>query len=953
MKNAFTRISYLTAIVTVLLAQGPLPGRLPVAQAAGSINLTTLGAAYIQSFNTLASSGTSSSLPVGWWFSESGTNANDLYTAGNGSLNTGDTYSFGATGASDRALGGLQSGALIPTTGAQFTNNTGETFSSLEVSYTGEQWRMGYAGRADRLDFQYSLDATSLTSGTWTDVNSLDFSSPTTAGTVGTLDGNLSGNRTTITYTITGLSIADGVSFWIRFSDFNATNADDGLAVDDFSITPGNIDFAPTVSDTIPANAATLLDLAGNITITFSEAVNVTAAAFNISCAPSGAHTFALSDGPATFTLDPSINFVGADSCTVTINAADVTDQDVFDPPDTMAANYTFTFTVADICAQPFTHIPAIQGSGDTVTTTAVQTTQGVVVGDYEGASPALGGFYIQDPAGDGDPATSDGIFIYNGSNNSVNMGDLVSVTGSPVEYNNQGEINATSIVKCGTGAVMPTDVTLPFESAAFPERYEGMLVRLPQPLVIAEYYNYDRYGEIVLARPLNGETRPFTGTAVETPGTAANARTLANSLSRIILDDANNAQNPAVLRHPNGQPFSLANRFRGGDTLQNTVGILGDATATAGRYRIFPTGPATYTAANPRPASSAPVGGAIRVAAMNTLNFFVTADYPTGNANDNKCGPANNVECRGWDSDQPLEFERQRVKLLSALSGLNADVIGLNELENSTGVEPLDSIVSGLAGYASINTGVIGTDAIKVGLIYRTAVVAPVGKTAVLQTSEFLTGGDTTDRNRPALAQTFEVVANGPSKGQRFIVVISHLKSKGSACDTPDAGDGQGNCNAVRTNAARLLVDWLATDPTGTGDPDILLLGDYNSYAMEDPITAIKQGADDISGTADDFTNLIEKYRGKYAYSYTFDGQVGYLDHALASASMLNYVTGAADWHINSDEPGVLDYDTSFKPDEQDVLYEPNAYRTSDHDPVIVGISFTSYRIHLPSIMK
>jgi hypothetical protein len=112
----------------------------------------------------------------------------------------------------------------------------------------------------------------------------------------------------------------------------------------------------------------------------------------------------------------------------------------------------------------------------------------------------------------------------------------------------------------------------------------------------------------------------------------------------------------------------------------------------------------------------------------MNTLNFFVTADYPTGNPLDNQCGPANNVECRGWDSDQVDEFTRQRTKLIVALSGLNADVIGLNELENSTGVEPLDSIVSGMPGYAYINTGTIGTDAIKVGMIYRSAVVTPVG---------------------------------------------------------------------------------------------------------------------------------------------------------------------------------------------------------------------------------
>ena len=359
--------------------------------------------------------------------------------------------------------------------------------------------------------------------------------------------------------------------------------------------------------------------------------------------------------------------------------------------------------------------------------------------------------------------------------------------------------------------------------------------------LVIAEYFNYDRFGEIVLAQPLAGETRPFTGTAIDEPGAAANARTAANALSRITLDDAQSAQNPTLLRHPNGLPFSLSNLFRGGDTVQNAIGVLGYDFSL---YRIVPTGPADYTAANPRPAAPEPVGGTVRVAAMNTLNFFVTADYPTGDPLDNKCGPLNNVECRGWDSDQPDEFTRQRDKLLAALSGLDADVIGLNELENSTGVEPLASIVSGLPGYAYIATGTIGTDAIKVGMIYRPAVVTPGRGLSNCSTSavdpRFI---DT--KSRPSLAQTFQVNATGA----RFTVVVNHLKSKGSACDDvgdPDLGDGQGNCSQTRRAAAEALVDWLATDPTGSGDPDFIIMGDLNSYAQEDTIDEIKAGSDD-----------------------------------------------------------------------------------------------------------
>ena len=149
--------------------------------------------------------------------------------------------------------------------------------------------------------------------------------------------------------------------------------------------------------------------------------------------------------------------------------------------------------------------------------------------------------------------------------------------------------------------------------------------------------------------------------------------------------------------------------------------------------------------------------------------------------------------------------------------------------------------------------------------------------------------------------------------------------------------------------------MDWLATDPTGSGDPDFIIMGDLNSYAQEDTIDEIKAGSDDTVGTGDDFTNLIAHFQEDlvnkiYAYSYTFDGQAGYLDHALANASLLPQITGA-DWHISSDEPDVLDYDTSFKPPAQDALYEPNAYRTSDHDPVVVGLNLVNYPPELDDI--
>ncbi|HEX5149450.1 MAG TPA: ExeM/NucH family extracellular endonuclease [Candidatus Limnocylindrales bacterium] len=720
-------------------------------------------------------------------------------------------------------------------------------------------------------------------------------------------------------------------------------------------------DAAPSVTSTTPANGATGVSLNSNLSITFSEPVTVSATAVSISCASTGIHAVSITGGPLTFIVDPTVDFGANELCAVVVSASQVSDQDLNDPPDAMNSSRSFNFTTGaplDPCTQPYTPIYSIQGSGPAAAITGAVTTAGVVVGDFDGpTSTGLQGFYLQDPSGDGDAATSDGIFVYTGNATVVAAGDVVRVTGFARERFDQTTINGsdsnssatTQIVSCGTGAsVDPVDVTLPVATTTSLESYEGMLVRFPQTLVISEYFRYDQFGEIVLALPLDGEDRPFTGTAIDEPGAAANARALANSLRRITLDDGLGVSNPPTLRHPNGDPFSLTNRFRGGDTVANTVGVLGFDFSV---YRIEPTGPADYTSVNPRPDAPEAVGGTLRAAAMNTLNFFITPDYPSGDARDNKCGPANTLECRGADFIEPLEFSRQRDKLLAALAGLDGDIIGLNEIENSTGVEPLldptSGIVAGLNAmpgvgpYAAIDTGVIGTDAIRVGLIYRTDKVAPVGPFKILDSLVDPRFIDT--RSRPVLAQTFEELATGA----RITVAVNHFKSKGSSCadiGDPDALDGQGNCNLTRKAAAQALVDWLATDPTGSGDRDYLILGDLNSYAQEDPVDAVRAGADDSPGTADDFTNLIAKYQGTYAHSYVFDGQAGYLDYALASPTLVGQVTGAADWHIDSDEPDVVDYDTSFKPPAQEALYEANAYRASDHDPVVVGLDLLGF---------
>jgi hypothetical protein len=198
--------------------------------------LSSFGSTYTQDFNTLAISGTSSAVPVGWAFLEIGTGANTVYTAGTGSSLTGDTYSYGATSSAERAFGGLRSATVVPTVGASFKNTTGGVIGSLTIVYKGEQWRLGALNRTDRWDFQYSTNATALNNGTYIDFNPLDFTAPVQGPTVGALNGDVAPNFTVVNSVLSGLSLANNATIWIRWNDFDATGSDDGLSVDSFSV---------------------------------------------------------------------------------------------------------------------------------------------------------------------------------------------------------------------------------------------------------------------------------------------------------------------------------------------------------------------------------------------------------------------------------------------------------------------------------------------------------------------------------------------------------------------------------------------------------------------------------------------------------------------------------------------------------------------------------------------
>lgn len=902
--------------------------------------MTTLGATLTEEFDGLANTGNgntwTNNITITGFFSNRAT-----YNAGTGSSNAGALYSFGTAGEPERALGSVGSGSTNTIFyAAKLVNNTGSTITSLDVSYVGEQWRMGGSSNpavssvAQTVDFQYRIanagEITDITTGTWVDFNSLDFTSPVFGPTSGTaLDGNLAANQTQLSATINSIMVAPGQEIWLRWRDIDHSNNDHGLAIDKLNVTPqgGVADSAPSVSSTVPAANATNVALNSNLTITFSEPVNVNGSWFTIIGSSSGAHTATVSGGPTSFTLNPDTDFVNNETVTVTVIATQVTDQDLNDPPDEMATNFSFSFAtpIVEICGNPATFIHMIQGSNPASSMVGATNVviEGIVVGDYQGTGQ-LGGFYVQEEDLDVDtnPATSEGIFVFNTSF-PVNVGDKVRLRGTVAEFPSSGAsltqlTNITALSPCGSGSVTPATVMLPVTNISDLERYEGMLINIPQELTVTDNFTLGRFGEVGLS--VNG--RLFNPTSITMPGAAANAQQNLNDRSRILLDDGNGQQNIDPTLYPS-PGLSASNTLRLGYTLDSLTGVLDQR---FGLYRVQPVGAISFTADNPRPSMPDSVGGTLKVASLNVLNYFngdgMGGGFPTP---------------RG--ATNATEFMRQRDKIISAITTINADVAGLIEIENDAPPNSaLEDLVNGLNAatapgtYAFINTGVVGTDEIRVAIIYKPATVTPVGPFAILNSMVDPTFIDTL--NRPALAQTF--VQN--SGGGKFTIVVNHLKSKGSDCNhvgDPDTGDGQGNCNETRTKAATALVNWIATDPTDSGDPDFMIVGDLNAYAMEDPISVLESAG---------YTDLIEAFVGAGAYSFQFEGQSGYLDYALANACLASQVTGATEWHVNADEPVVLDYNVEFKSANQvNTFYSPGPFRMSDHDPVVVGLNLTT----------
>ena len=659
---------------------------------------------------------------------------------------------------------------------------------------------------------------------------------------------------------------------------------------------------------------------------------------------------------------------------TVTVAVNDANSDDDFDG---LSEEVSVTTTDNEFTVTP---IHEIQGSGvASPLEDQTVTIEGIVTGDFQDGDADdtrnLRGFYVQeeDTDADNDPLTSEGIFVFDDDFGvDVNPGDKVQVTGTVDEFFGLTEITSVSeisVVSPGNPLPTTTEISLPVgntvtnsDGELIPdlEQYEGMLTQFTDTLTVTEMFNLDRFGEIRVSQ--GGRLEQFTQN--NTPDAAGFEAHLEDIASRTItIDDGQSLQNPDPIVYPDGS-LDTADGFRMGDTVTDLTGVLHFSRGSGGSgdetYRVMPTVDPTFVEGNPRPATPEDVGGSLKVASLNVLNYFTTIDDGnTQTVNGNDPRGADDLTRFGGDApagtDPNAEFNRQTDKLVTAIGDIDADILGLVELENNfqpnvdgNAIEALVNELNtefGAGTYDWVNPGTqfVGGDAIAAGFIYKPATVDLAAGTTVeiLDDSDFgdlgLDFGETpvfngNGTNRSPLAATFEE----RSSGETLTITVNHFKSKGSVGpgdDDPATGDGQGNNNGTRLRGAEALDAWLDSDPTGSGDDDFLILGDLNAYAQEDPLTFLAD---------EGYTDLAQQFIGNDAYSFVFDGQTGTLDYALSSPSLTEKVTGTTEWHVNADEADAIDYNLDFGRNAN--LFDGTVpYRNSDHDPVIVGLELAN----------
>lgn len=567
------------------------------------------------------------------------------------------------------------------------------------------------------------------------------------------------------------------------------------------------------------------------------------------------------------------------------------------------ASRAVFTFTIAVAAAPLFgqlTPICEIQGSGSASPLANQQvTTRGIITAAYQGPG-SIGGYFLQDPACDADPLTSDGVYVYDPSGSPVTVGDEVEVTATVSEYNGLtelGTITGFTVLSSGN-SVSATEVLLPVASADFLERHEGMLVGFPQTLVATDNYNWARYGELVLSSgdrlsiPTDtvdpNDDPPSGTTSTGNSNVAAVSGLMAlNQRNRFILDDG------LSMSYPFPPPYQdPTGTLRSGSTVDGLQGVMSYG---FGAYRLFPTNTPTWSYAA-RPAVPEPAG-TLRVVSFNVLNYWTTLG--------------------GWGAQTATELERQRTKLVAAISAMDPDVLGLMEMENngSAAYQDLLDAVNAAVGagtYAALDASMPGYYETKSVIFYKPEVVSLAGPLDAL---------NDTIIERPILTQAFTDIGTGAS----FLFCLDHLRFKGCAGAVGadlDQGDGQACFNATRRAQAELVVARLTDLIAQSGIDRVIIAGDFNAYSQEDPI-------DVIAGAG--YVSLVAE--GEHSYGY--QAEWGALDHAFTTPNMQAAVVATRVWNCNSDEPRALDWadaDTAF--------YQPDAYRSSDHDPVVIDVN-------------
>ncbi|WP_432573074.1 ExeM/NucH family extracellular endonuclease [Kineococcus sp. SYSU DK005] len=547
--------------------------------------------------------------------------------------------------------------------------------------------------------------------------------------------------------------------------------------------------------------------------------------------------------------------------------------------------------------------IGAVQGTGATTPLAGQQVTvTGVVVGD----TPGLSGFYLQDRDGDGDPATSDGVFVF--STAAVDLGDTVTVTGQAQEFGGQTQVRAAgvTVVAEGSAANLPAPTALDLPLAPVDrERYEGMRVAPTDRLTVSEVFDLTSFGELTLSEG-GLLVQP---TELARPGAGAQAIAAENDRRSILLDDAVSARVSVTTR-----PYlSPTTPVRVGDELTFTEPLVLGYGFDA--WRLQPadgTADGVFAPQNTRPAAPETVGGDVQVGAFNVLNYFLT------------------IGGVGRGATSQAELEQQAGKIVPAIGALGADVVTLMEIEDSdsTGLTPgnADTALADLVQRLNRAAGsevwayvpmpqelyAVDRDVIRNAIIYKKDVVQPVGAPVGLVDETVWSNA------REPIAQTFV------KDGDTFTVVANHFKSKGGTGTGDNADTGQGSFNGDRVRQAQSLARFLGELRTSTGDADVVALGDFNAYTQEDPIEVLR--------TTAGLTDLGARF-DEGRYSYVFDALSGSLDHALASAELTAKVTDATHWNINSVESSVYQYTGD------EALYAPNPYRSSDHDPVVFGL--------------